>query len=88
MHYFERYMTSVITLCNENQPDALFILNLFRQSASTCFGHVYCPSSGGIPCINTAIGTCYTFRLTGCWLGQDGTFTVYVQQLVRVMCLS
>jgi hypothetical protein len=31
-------------LCNENQLDALFTLNLFRQSTSTCFGHVYCPS--------------------------------------------
>jgi hypothetical protein len=32
---------------NENQPDALFILNLFRQSTSTYFGHI-CPSAGGI----------------------------------------
>jgi hypothetical protein len=23
-------------LCNENQPDALFILNLFRQATSIC----------------------------------------------------
>jgi hypothetical protein len=48
-------------LCNENQLDALFIF-LFFQSTSTCFGHVYCPSSGGIRCICTAIGTCYTLR--------------------------
>jgi len=34
--------------CNENQPDALFILSLFRQSICTCFGHIYSPSSGGI----------------------------------------
>jgi len=34
--------------CNENQLDALFILNLFRQSTSTCFGHICSPSSGGI----------------------------------------
>jgi hypothetical protein len=34
--------------CNENQPDALFMLNLFRQSTSTCFRDVYCPSLGGI----------------------------------------
>ena len=34
--------------CNENQVDALFILSLFRQSASTCFGHICTPSSGGI----------------------------------------
>jgi hypothetical protein len=42
-------------LCNENQLDALFILDLFRQTSSTCFGHVYCSSSGGIHCIYTAI---------------------------------
>jgi hypothetical protein len=43
-------------LCNENQPDALFVLNLFRQSSSTCFGHVCCPSLGGIHYICTATG--------------------------------
>jgi hypothetical protein len=39
----------------------------------TRFEQVYCPSSGGIHCICTCIGTCYTFKLTGCWPGQDGT---------------
>jgi hypothetical protein len=34
--------------CNENQLDALFILNLFRQSTSTCFGHICSQSSGDI----------------------------------------
>ena len=34
--------------CNENQLDALFILRLFRQSTSVCFGHVCSPSSGGM----------------------------------------
>jgi hypothetical protein len=33
--------------CNENQLDALFLLSLFRQSTSTCFGHICRPSSGG-----------------------------------------
>jgi hypothetical protein len=37
-----------IYLCNENQLDALFILSLFRQSTSKCFGHICSPSSGGI----------------------------------------
>ena len=32
--------------CNENQLYALFILSLFRQSTSTCFGHIFSPSSG------------------------------------------
>ena len=35
-------------LCNKKQLDALFILSLFRQSTSTCFGHICGPSSGGI----------------------------------------
>jgi len=34
--------------CNENQPDALFILSLFRQPTSTCFRHICSPLSGGI----------------------------------------
>ena len=38
-------------LCIKNQLDALFILNLFRQSTSTCFGHICSPSSGDIPYI-------------------------------------
>jgi len=37
-----------ILLRNKNQLDALFILSLFRQSTSTCFGHICSPSSGGI----------------------------------------
>ena len=30
--------------CNKNQLDALFILSLFCQSTSTCFGHICSPS--------------------------------------------
>ena len=33
---------------NENQLYALFIFSLFCPSTSTCFGHTYSPSSGGI----------------------------------------
>jgi len=33
---------------NENQLDGLFIPRLFRQSTSTCFGHICNPSSGVI----------------------------------------
>jgi len=36
------------SLCNEIQLDAMFVLSLFRQSTSTCFGHICSPSSGGI----------------------------------------
>jgi len=35
-------------LCNKNQLDVLFILSLFRQSISTCFGHICSPSSGDV----------------------------------------
>jgi hypothetical protein len=35
-------------LCSENQLNVLFILGLFRQSTSTCFGHICSPSSVGI----------------------------------------
>jgi hypothetical protein len=35
-----------IYLCNKNQLIALFILSLFRQSTSTCFGRICSPSSG------------------------------------------
>ena len=34
--------------CDKHHIDALFILSLFRQSTSTCFGHICSPSSGGI----------------------------------------
>jgi hypothetical protein len=37
-----------IYVCNKNQLFALFILSLFRQSTSTCFGRICSPSSGGI----------------------------------------
>jgi hypothetical protein len=32
----------------KNQLDALFILSLFRQTTSTCFGHICSPSSGDV----------------------------------------
>jgi hypothetical protein len=35
----------VTSVCKENQLDALFILSLFRQSTSTCFGHICSPST-------------------------------------------
>jgi hypothetical protein len=41
-------VTLRLKLCNKNQLDAQFILSLFRQSTSTCFGHIYSSSSGGI----------------------------------------
>jgi hypothetical protein len=32
-----------IYLCNKNQLNALFILSLFHQTTSTCFGHICGP---------------------------------------------
>ena len=43
-----RKMNIIIQICNKNQLDALFTLSLFRQSTSTCFGHIGSPSSGGM----------------------------------------
>jgi hypothetical protein len=62
IEFYILLMVHLENLCNENQLDALFIFNLFRQTTSTCFGRICCPSSGGIHCICTAICTCYTFR--------------------------
>ena len=45
-------------LCNKNQLDALFILSLFRQSTSTCFGYICSPSSGGTLYIYTRTNCC------------------------------
>jgi len=68
--------------CNENQLDAVFILSLFRQSTSACFGHICSPSSGGILYIyNNWYVLCFlvdcllagyvSFMLTGCWQDRD-----------------
>ena len=40
-----------IHLCNRTQLDAPFIFSLFRQSTSTCVGHICSPSPGSILCI-------------------------------------
>ena len=48
MHFMFCWPYISIHLCNINQPDALFIPSSFRQSTSTCFGHIFSPSSGGI----------------------------------------
>jgi hypothetical protein len=51
-------------LCNENQLDTLFKLNLFRQPTSTCFGHIYCLSRG-IQCITRT--NCCTHTVNTSW---------------------
>ena len=42
------HLEKPLVLCNKSQLDALFILCLFCQSTSTCFGHICSSSSGGI----------------------------------------
>jgi hypothetical protein len=79
-----RQLAVLLSLCNENQPDALFIFNLFCHSTATCFGYVYCPSSGGIHCICTAVGTHYTFKLTGSWLlSRSGQLPVNLKRVTH-----
>jgi hypothetical protein len=58
----------ICVLCNDNQPDALFILNLFHQSTSACFGHIYCPSSGGFHCVCTETCVCHTVNTSWWWV--------------------
>jgi hypothetical protein len=65
-----------IHLCNKNQLDALFILSLFRQSTSTCFGHICSPSSGGTLYIyNKWYVLCFLVDclLVGLWWNQFNT---------------
>jgi hypothetical protein len=57
--------------CNENQPDARFILSLFRQSTSTCFGHVCSPPSGSILYI---YNSCYVLCFNWLSVGQPSWF--------------
>ena len=63
--------------CDENQLVAIFILSLFRQSTSTCFGHICCPSSGGILHIYS---NCYVlWQQTVNWKAQHVPIAVYIQ---------
>ena len=41
-------LEELMYLCDKNQFDAKFTFSSFRQSTSTCFGHICSPSSGGI----------------------------------------
>jgi len=43
--------------CNKSQQDALFVKFILIK-ISTCFGQIYCPSSG-VPTLRTAIGICH-----------------------------
>jgi len=76
LHY-ETRNDSVGQPCNENQLDALFILSLFRQSTSTCFGHNCSPSSGSTLYIyNNWYVLCF---LADCWSGQKhNTYQLYI----------
>jgi hypothetical protein len=45
-HWNLKHEQKLFDLCSKNQLDALFILSLFLQSTSTCFGLICSPSSG------------------------------------------
>ena len=56
---------TILALHKKNQLYALFVLSLFRQSTSTCFGHICNPSSGGILYIYIyTVHARNTYRLT------------------------
>jgi len=65
---------------NENQLDALFILSLFRQSTSACFGHVCSPSPGGVLCIYTTNGLL-------AWMGSRPTGSQLKSTTVTKCCI-
>jgi len=70
--------------CKENQLDAQFILSIFRQSTSTCFGSIYSPSSGYTPYIHNS--WYLLFFLVDCllsWLGWNPNRTQPEQQTVN-----
>ena len=52
-----------INLCNKDQLDALFILSLFRESTSTCFGHIFSLLSGDILCIYNTYQLLYIYSI-------------------------
>jgi hypothetical protein len=56
----------LFVLCNKNQPGALFIRSLFRQSTSTCFG-IFVAQHREVCCVYTTIGMCCAVQLTICW---------------------
>jgi len=48
----------VIYSYNKNKQDTLFP-NFILVKNSTCLGHIYCPSSGVVNTVLTAIGICH-----------------------------
>jgi hypothetical protein len=59
-------------LCNEtNMKHKLSLIYFVTQPLEV--SGICCPSSGGIHCICTAVGTCFIFKWTGCWPGQGRT---------------
>ena len=79
------FQTSLTDPCNENQLAALFILNLFRQSISTCFGHICSPSSGGIYIyLPTVVYVCVYIYTHYMYVYIYIYIYIHTQQLVRV----
>jgi len=77
-----------IHLCHKNQIDAIFILTLFRQLTSACFGHICSRSLGGTLYIYKIL--VWVVLISWLYVGQHiiRRCTVYIQQLVRVVLFS
>jgi hypothetical protein len=71
---FTSFFNWMTHTCNKNQLDAQFILSLFRQSTSTCFGHDCSPSSGGILYIHNWYVLCFS---VDCLLAELGWFSLH-----------
>jgi len=71
--------------CNENQLDALLIISLFRQSTSTCFGHICSPSSGGTLYIYNY--WCVLCFLVDCLLAELGRDSQLKSTIQTICCI-
>jgi hypothetical protein len=75
-------------LCNENQLDALFILSLFFQSTSKCFGHTWSPSSEGIPYMYNIYQLLYIYIYTVFFMMMIVLFSCYLCCSMYCLCVN
>jgi len=77
---------------NESQQDALFLKFILMKN-TTCFGQIYCPSSGVLILYSQQFGICHT-GYVDCLLARSGwtvslskTFRVLYQNNVEKQCM-